>query len=205
MKEMNETIREKTEGRVSYHDSVEEMLKVIRADGMTNVFDRWTQQEKIRCKFCLEGLSCQLCSHGPCRWIPDKGIDKGVCGIGPDGNAMRKLLIQNTLGAGTYSHHAYEAYRTLKAIGEGKSPFKITDENKLKWMCETLGIDTNQSVNEMAVQLADLLEAQQHIGAGDVNLMVEAFAPKKRKEVWRKINIYPAGPFTKSKLALQAH
>lgn len=190
---MAETILEKTKGRSSYHDSVEEMLKVIREDGMTNVFDRFVQQEKIRCKFCLEGLSCQLCSHGPCRWIPDKGIDKGVCGIGPDANAMRKLLLQNTLGAGTYSHHAYEAYRTLKAIGEGKSPFKIKDENKLRWMCDKLGIDSKQDINKMAVQLADLLEAQQHVGVEDKNLMVEAFAPKKRKEVWKKLHIYPAG------------
>lgn len=190
---MGETILEKTEGRVSYHDSVEEMLKRIRDDGMTNVFDRWIQQEKIRCKFCLEGLSCQLCSHGPCRWNVEKGIDKGVCGIGPDANAMRKLLIQNTLGAGTYSHHAYEAYRTLKSIGEGKSKFKIKDENKLKWMCEKLGINTNQDINKMAVQLADLLEQQQNIGIEEPNLMVEAFAPKKRKEVWKKLNMYPAG------------
>ncbi len=191
--DMDKTIQEKTQGRASYHDSVEEMLKVIREDGMTNVFDRYAQQEKIRCKFCLEGLSCQLCSHGPCRWNVDKGIDKGVCGIGPDANAMRKLLIQNTLGAGTYSHHAYEAFRTLKSIGEGKSPFKIKDENKLKWMCEKLGIDTSQSINNMAVQLADLLEAQQHIGADDTNIMVEAFAPQKRKEVWKKLHLYPAG------------
>ncbi len=190
---MAETILEKTQGRASYHDSIEEMLKVIREDGMTNVFDRFVQQEKIRCKFCLEGLSCQLCSHGPCRWVPDKGIDKGVCGIGPDANAMRKLLIQNTLGAGTYSHHAYEAFRTLKSIGEGKSPFKIKDENKLRWMCEKLGIDSKQDINKLAVQLADLLEVQQHIGVEDKNLMVEAFAPKKRKEVWKKLHIYPAG------------
>jgi len=190
---MPETVLEKLEGRVSYHDSVEEMVKVIRDDGMTNVFDRYMQQEKIRCKFCLEGLSCQLCSHGPCRWNVEKGIDKGVCGIGPDGNAMRKLLIQNTLGAGTYSHHAYEAYRTLKSIGEGKSKFQIKDEKKLRWMCEKLGIDTNQEQKQMAIQLADLLEAQQHIGAGDKNLMVEAFAPKKRLEVWRKLNLYPGG------------
>lgn len=190
---MAETIKEKTEGRVSYHDSVEEMLKKIREDGMTNVFDRWIQQEKIRCKFCLEGLSCQLCSHGPCRWNVEKGIDKGVCGIGPDANAMRKLLIQNTLGAGTYSHHAYEAFRTLKAIGEGKSPFKIKDENKLRWMCEKVGIDNKQDINKLAVQLAELLEAQQHIGVEDKNIMVEAFAPKKRKAVWKKLNIYPAG------------
>ncbi|MGB7605121.1 MAG: hypothetical protein WBL93_06560, partial [Lutisporaceae bacterium] len=190
---MAETIWEKAEGRVSYHDSVEEMLIRIREDGMSNVFDRWVAQEKIRCKFCLQGLSCQLCSHGPCRWNVEKGIDKGVCGIGPDANAMRKLLIQNTLGAGTYSHHAYEAFRTLKAIGEGRTTFKIKDENKLRWMCEKLGVDTSQDINKMAVGLAELLEQQQNIGIDDKNLMVEAFAPKKRKEVWKKLNMYPAG------------
>jgi len=46
------------ETRVSYHDSVEEMLPRIREDGMSNAFDRYAQQEKIRCKFCLQGLSC---------------------------------------------------------------------------------------------------------------------------------------------------
>jgi len=190
---MSESIWEKTKGRVSYHDSVEEMLVRIREDGMTNVFDRWVQQEKIRCKFCMQGLSCQLCSQGPCRWLPDKGVDKGVCGIGPDANAMRKLLIQNSMGAATYSHHAYEAYRTLKSIGEGTSAFQIKDENKLKWMCQKLGINTNQDIKQLAIQLAELLEAQQHISPQEPNLMVEAFAPQKRKDVWKKLNIYPAG------------
>lgn len=190
---MSETILEKAEGRVSYHDSVEEMLKRIREDGMSNVFDRWTKQEKIRCKFCLQGLSCQLCSQGPCR-INDKGEpEKGVCGIGPDAMAMRNFLLKNVMGAGTYSHHAYEAFRTLKATGEGKTPFIIKDTNKLKWMCEKLGVDTNQEINQMAIQLAELLQRQQEIGEDDENLMVEAFAPRKRKELWKKINIYPKG------------
>ncbi|SQB57253.1 carbon monoxide dehydrogenase [Clostridium sporogenes] len=42
---MGESILEKAEGRVSYHDSVEEMLKRIREDGMSNVFDRWIEQK----------------------------------------------------------------------------------------------------------------------------------------------------------------
>ena len=190
---MSETVLEKTEGRVSYHDSVEEMLVRIREDGMSNVFDRYQAQEKIRCKFCLQGLTCQQCSQGPCR-INEKGEqDRGVCGIGPDAMAMRKLLLQNIMGAGTYSHHAYEAFRTLKATGEGKTPFKIKEPEKLQWMCEKLGIDTHQDMNKMAIQLADLLEHQQQIGVEEKNLMVEAFAPKKRKQVWRDLNIYPAG------------
>ncbi|AGA68453.1 carbon-monoxide dehydrogenase, catalytic subunit [Desulfitobacterium dichloroeliminans LMG P-21439] len=190
---MTESILEKSEGRVSYHDSVEEMLKRIREDEMSNVFDRYASQEKIRCKFCLEGRSCQLCSNGPCRISDKGGQDKGVCGIGPDAMAMRKFLLQNIMGAGTYSHHAYEAFRTLKATAEGKTPFKIKEPEKLKWMCEKLGINTNQDTNQMAIQLADLLENQQRVGVEEPNLMVEAFAPKKRKQVWRDLNIYPSG------------
>ncbi|WP_088185912.1 anaerobic carbon-monoxide dehydrogenase catalytic subunit [Desulfosporosinus sp. FKA] len=190
---MTETILERSEGRVSYHDSVEEMLPRIREDGMSNVFDRWAKQEKIRCNFCLQGLSCQQCSNGPCRISEKSGQDSGVCGIGADAMAMRKLLLQNIMGAGTYSHHAYEAFRTLRATGEGKTPFKITDVNKLKWMCQTLGINVNQDINQLAIQLADLLNHQMNIGTEEPNLMVEAFAPKKRKQVWRDLHIYPAG------------
>lgn len=190
---MSETILEKSQGRVSYHDSVEEMVKRIREDGMSNVFDRYAQQEKIRCKFCLEGLSCQLCSNGPCRISEKSGQDKGVCGIDADAMAMRNFLLKNIMGAGTYSHHAYETFRTLKATAEGKTPFKITDVEKLKWMCEKVGISTNQEINDMAIELAILLEDQQGIGVEDKNIMVEAFAPRKRKELWKKLDIYPAG------------
>ncbi|AQS05768.1 anaerobic carbon-monoxide dehydrogenase catalytic subunit [Clostridium beijerinckii] len=193
---MSEKMLEELEGfngRVSYHDSVEEMVKRIRSDKLSNVFDRYASQEKIRCSFCLKGLSCQLCSNGPCRINEKGGQEKGVCGIDPNAMAMRNFLLKNIMGAGTYSHHAYEAFRTLKATGEGKTPFKITDVDKLKWMCEKVGINTNQEVNKMAIDLAVLLEDQQKIDAEDKNVMVEAFAPKKRKEIWKKLAIYPAG------------
>lgn len=190
---MNETVSEKTQGRVSYHDSVEEMLARIRKDGLSNAFDRYALQEKIRCKFCLEGLSCQLCSDGPCRISEKSGQDKGVCGIGPDAMAMRTFLLHNIMGAGTYSHHAYEAFRTLKETAQGKTCFKITDTEKLKWMCRMVGIDTNQNDSQMAEQLADLLDSEMSKGPQEASIMVEAFAPKKRKEVWRKLHIYPAG------------
>jgi carbon-monoxide dehydrogenase catalytic subunit len=190
---LGETILERTEGRVSFHDSVEEMVKRIREDGMSNVFDRYALQEKIRCKFCLEGVSCKFCSQGPCRISVKGGQDKGVCGIGADAMAIRTLLLQNIMGAGTYSHHAYEAYRTLRATGEGKTPFGIKDPNKLKWMCEQVGIDTNQDQNKMAIALADFLEKEMSKDAKDPSVMVDKFAPKKRKEVWRKLGIYPAG------------
>jgi carbon-monoxide dehydrogenase catalytic subunit len=190
---MSETVLEKPQNRVSYHDSVEEMLVRIREDGMSNVFDRWTQQEKIRCKFCLEGLSCQLCSQGPCRINLKGEQQKGVCGIGPDAMAMRNMLLKNVMGAGTYSHHAYEAFRTLRATGEGKTPFKIKDEAKLKWMCEKVGIETSSDINKMAINLANFLEAEMGKDIEEPSVMVEVFAPRKRKQVWKALGIYPSG------------
>ena len=190
---MTETIKEKLEGRVSYHDSVEEMLKRIQTDGLSSVFSRWDPQEKIRCKFCLQGVSCQLCTQGPCRISDKAGADKGVCGIGPDAMAMRNFLMRNIMGAATYAHHAYEAFRTLRATGEGKSSFKIKDEDKLKWMCEKLGIDTNQDINQLAIELADLLDKDMKAGPDQESKMTEAFAPRKRIPVWKELHIYPSG------------
>jgi len=190
---MADIIMEKPKDRVSYHDSVEEMLKRIRDDGLSSVFSRWDIQEKIRCKYCLEGMSCQLCSQGPCRISMRAGADKGVCGIGPDAMAMRNMLMRNIMGAATYAHHAFEAFRTLKATGEGKTPFKIVDYNKLKWMCEKTGISTDQSEDQMAVQLAELLYEELKKGPDFDSIMVEAFAPKKRIEIWKKTDLYPSG------------
>jgi carbon-monoxide dehydrogenase catalytic subunit len=190
---MTEAILEKTEGRVSYHDSVEEMLIRIRDDGLSSVFSRYDEQEKIRCKFCLQGLSCQLCTNGPCRINEQKGPEKGVCGIGPDAMAMRNLLMRNIMGAATYAHHAYEAFRTLKETGKGNTTFQITDVDKLKWMCEKTGIDTKQNVNQMATCLAELLDREMKINPDHNSVMVEAFAPKKRLKVWKELNIYPSG------------
>ena len=73
--------------------------------------------------------------------------------------AMRNILMRNVMGAGTYSQHAYQAFRTLKSTGEGKTPFRITDQNKLRWMCKKVGINAHQDIGAMAVQLADFWKA----------------------------------------------
>ncbi len=190
---MNDLIREKTQGRDSVHDSVEQMLVRIREDGLSNVFDRYAAQEKIRCRFCLEGLSCKLCSHGPCRISEKSGQTKGVCGIGADAMAMRSLLLQNIMGAGTYSHHACEAFRTLKAAARGKNSFTMKDTAKLKWLCGLVGIDVHKKESDMAVELADFLTAEMTKGPEQPSVMTQVFAPKKRIDVWKRLGIYPSG------------
>ena len=114
---------------ISEHKSIIEQYNVLNKDGITNVFDRFAAQGK-RCNFCEQGISCQLCSNGPCRIKP--GADRGVCGIDADGMAMRNLLFLNTMGTSTYTFHAKETAKTLKATALGNTPFQIKDEAKVE-------------------------------------------------------------------------
>src|SRR5665648_466553 len=122
---------------ISAHESVRKMYEVMKADGITNTFDRFDAQGK-RCTFCSDGLSCQLCSNGPCR-ISTKA-PTGACGIDGDSMAMRNFLHLNIMGTTAYTFHAKEVAMTLKATGKGQTPFTIKDEAKLRYFAAKLGI-----------------------------------------------------------------
>lgn len=182
------------DGRVSYHDSVQDMYENrLKPDGMSTVFDRFDPQAKIRCNFCLEGLSCQLCSNGPCRISPKSGAELGVCGISPDAMAMRDFLLRNVMGTATYSHHAHMAFSTLKSTAQGKTPFKITDSGKLTYMLEKLGLSTAGTVEEQAERLADFFLAELSADYREPSKTITAFAPAARQKVWQDLAIFPAG------------
>jgi carbon-monoxide dehydrogenase catalytic subunit len=169
------------------------MYERIHADGITNVFDRFDPQEKIRCDFCTRGVSCQLCTNGPCRISEKASADLGVCGIDANAMAMRDMLLRNVMGTATYTHHAYEAFRTLKSTVEGKTPFKLTDTNKLNWFAGQLGIDTSGRPEDVAMRLANFLIAELSRDYDEPSKLIEVFAPEKRKKVWQDLALYPAG------------
>ena len=83
-----------------------------------------------RCPFCIAGIRCGLCSNGPCRSDAAKG-KKGVCGITADGMAMRVMLLRNVMGTSTYHYHTEQTIKTLRATANGKTPFQITEKDKL--------------------------------------------------------------------------
>ncbi|WP_088555216.1 anaerobic carbon-monoxide dehydrogenase catalytic subunit, partial [Calderihabitans maritimus] len=179
--------------RVSVHDSVQEMYERIKADGLSNVWDRFNPQETIRCDFCLRGVSCQLCTNGPCRISEKAGAVLGVCGIDPNAMAMRDMLLRNAMGTSTYTHHAYEAYRTLKATAQGKTPYSITDKDKLMWLAGMVQIDRSGTPEDVAVRLADFLIWELYRDYDEPGMMIEVFAPAPRKKVWQDLAIFPAG------------
>ncbi|MTI79413.1 MAG: anaerobic carbon-monoxide dehydrogenase catalytic subunit [Firmicutes bacterium] len=191
---MAKEVKHRIDGRISYHDSVQEMYeKRLVPDGMSNVFDRMDPQEKIRCNFCEAGVSCQLCSNGPCRISEKSGAELGVCGISPDAMVMRDMLLRNVMGTSTYSHHAFMAFSTLKSTAEGKTPFKITDKDKLYQMCSDLEIDTSGSQEQVAGRLADYLIAELSKDYREPSKLIQKYAPQKRQKVWQDLAIYPAG------------
>ncbi len=185
--------------RMSYHKSVQKVYERIKNDGMTNIWDRFEAQgfagvPDKRCPFCLKGARCDLCSNGPCR--ADASIDKrGVCGITADGMAMRMMLLRNVMGTSTYHYHTETTLRTLKATSEGKTPFKISEPEKLKNFANRLGIDTSGDINQIALRLHNFVKEDFNRPYTETSKIVEALAPKERQEVWGKLGIFPGGVY----------
>ncbi|TFG29656.1 MAG: anaerobic carbon-monoxide dehydrogenase catalytic subunit [Promethearchaeota archaeon] len=183
--------------RLSYHKSVQKVYERIKKDGMINIWDRFEAQgfggdPDKRCPFCLKGARCDLCSNGPCR--ADASIDKrGVCGITADGMAMRMMLLRNIMGASTYHYHTETTIKTLQATAKGKTPYKISEPEKLKSFANRLGIDISGSNEQIAIRLCDFVRQDFNRPYTEPSKIVEALAPSERKELWRKLNIYPGG------------
>ncbi len=176
--------------------AMREMYQVVNKAGLTNVFDRFSQQQPIQCKFCIEGLSCQLCANGPCR-ISDK-TPRGTCGVDAHTMVARNFMYRHvTIGTSANVFHAHQAARTLRAAGEHpESGLKIRDPEKLKKFADMAGLDANKDINQLAVDFANWVIADIHAESHVESKAVEAFAPTKRKDLWRKLGLFPGGAYS---------
>lgn len=176
--------------------AMRDMYKVVNAAGMTNVFDRFRQQQPIQCKFCMEGLSCQLCANGPCR-ISDKS-PRGTCGVDRHTMVARNFVYRHvTIGTAANIFHCHQAARTLKAAGEHpESGLKIRDGEKLKKYAEMAGLDSGKPLDKLAVEFAEFVISDIHSPFHIPSKLVEAFAPAQRKELWHKLGLFPGGGYS---------
>jgi carbon-monoxide dehydrogenase catalytic subunit len=183
--------------RISHHASVLKAYERIKKDGITNVWDRYEAQgmggnPDQRCAFCMGGTRCDLCSNGPCR--ADAAKDKrGVCGITADGMAMRMMLLRNVMGASTYQYHTDQTVKTLRATARGKTMYKIREPEKLKTFAKRLGLADTGTIQEVALRLCDHVEADFNRKYDEPSDIVERLAPAERKDLWRKLGIFPGG------------
>lgn len=176
--------------------AMREMYKVVNKAGLTNVFDRFSQQQPIQCKFCIEGLSCQLCANGPCRISPK--VPRGTCGVDAHTMVARNFMYRHvTIGTSANIFHCHQAARTLKAAGEHpESGLKIRDVQKLKDYAHMAGLNINKPAEKLAVEFADWVINDIHSPYNIPSKAVEAFAPTKRKELWNKLGLFPGGGYS---------
>jgi carbon-monoxide dehydrogenase catalytic subunit len=162
------------------------------SQGMSTVFERFEAQQP-QCDFCKQGLSCQLCSDGPCRI--SKKAPLGVCGASGDLIVARNFLQLAVIGTAANTYQCRNLANTLKSIGEGKSSIKLKDSLKLKRMCMGLGQDVEKtSIEELAVFFADFILDEISKPENQPLTLMDSFAVEGRKEVWKKEGIYPGGP-----------
>ncbi|PKM94528.1 MAG: carbon-monoxide dehydrogenase catalytic subunit [Firmicutes bacterium HGW-Firmicutes-1] len=176
--------------------AMREMYQVVHEAGLTNVFDRFKEQQPIQCQFCIEGLSCQLCANGPCRI--NKKAPRGTCGVDAHTMVARNFMYRHvTIGTAANIFHCHQAARTLKAAGEHpESGLKIRDPEKLKKYADMAGLDANQPIEALAIQFADWVINDIHAPYHIPSKLVEAFAPTQRKELWNKLGLFPGGGYS---------
>ncbi|MEW6663513.1 MAG: anaerobic carbon-monoxide dehydrogenase catalytic subunit [Bacillota bacterium] len=184
---------------VSAHQSVNTMYQRTKNMGLSTIFDRY-QAQQPQCGFGMQGVCCQLCSHGPCRITPKAPV--AICGATADTIVARNLVRLATHGAAAYTHHLEELAKTIKATAAGKTPFKIGDEQKLREIAGVVGLDATKPTAELADALADVILAELRKGADEPLALVNIFAPKTRLEAWNKLGVIPGGVLSEVRDAL---
>ncbi|TDA70535.1 MAG: anaerobic carbon-monoxide dehydrogenase catalytic subunit [Clostridia bacterium] len=184
---------------VSAHRSTNEMYDRTRAMGLATIFDRYEAQQP-QCGFGMQGVCCQLCSHGPCRIT--KKTDVAICGATADTIVARNLVRLAVHGTAAYTHHLEELARTIKATVAGKTPFKIGDEAKLREIASLVGLDAKKPAGELATALADIILAELRKGSDEPLALVNLLAPKTRLEAWQELGVVPGGVLSEIRDAL---
>ncbi|MCL5958953.1 MAG: anaerobic carbon-monoxide dehydrogenase catalytic subunit, partial [Chloroflexi bacterium] len=90
----------------------------------------------------------------------------------------------------------------LIATAQGKTPFKIGDEAKLRQVAGALGLDASKPTVEVAIDLGNAVLSELRKGSNEPLALVEILAPKTRLEAWSKMGIIPGGPHSELRDAL---
>jgi len=173
--------------------ATQQMLDRAKKEGLATSWDR-LEAMSPQCGFGQLGICCTVCHMGPCRVDPfGEGPQNGVCGANADTIAARNLLRHIAVGAASHSDHGRDVAHTLHLASKGAThDYEVKDEKKLKEVAANYNISTEgKSKEAIAEEIANKALAefgQQH---GELEFIKRA--PKKRQEIWRKLDIVPRG------------
>jgi len=169
------------------------LIQKAENDQVETVWDRHDAQQP-HCGFCEMGLSCRICTMGPCRVDPfGEGPQQGVCGADGDIIVARNLCRMVAAGAASHSDHGRDLVEVLAAVAESRAAgYEIRDAEKLFRVAAEYGVETgDKEPLRVAAELAHAM--QEDYGTRKKELTLTARAPEKRREVWRKAGIMPRG------------
>jgi carbon-monoxide dehydrogenase catalytic subunit len=186
----------------SIDPATQQALKKAEAENIKTAWDRLEAQEP-QCGFGQLGACCTVCAMGPCRIDPfGEGAQVGVCGASVDTIAARNFARKVASGASAHSDHGRDVAHTLSLLAQRlKSEpkkdaghhhdYEILDAQKFKAIAQELGIDSTEPVEQVARELAEKLLGE--FGRQEGELLFSKRAPKKRQELWKRLNITPRG------------
>ncbi len=177
-----------------------QMLEKAKKDGVSLAFNR--ANDMAACPIGSVSACCKNCSMGPCRLSPkDPYAKQGVCGATIDTIAARNFARMVVAGAAAHTDHGMGMLDCFKEDAHGKiDGFRIKDEGKLKFVCETIGIPTtvevdgevkDRDIKELAIELAEELEKTYTQVEGEIPFAKRV--PEKTLERWRELGIVPRG------------
>lgn len=160
-------------------------------DGVVTAFDR--AKEKKPCPFGSEGICCSICAMGPCRLIPGKEGDRGVCGADVDTIVARNFIRMIAAGASAHSDHGRAVALTFIKAAKGEVPgYEIKDEEKLKQTAAIYEIETDgRDKNDIAIELGEAALAEFGQQEGEIKFISRA--PERRQQIWHKLDVAPRG------------
>ena len=182
------------EERTSCEASIE-MLRKADADKHETAFSR-TETMKV-CTIGASGICCKNCAMGPCRLTPAKKEGepekRGICGATAGVVAARNFVRMIAGGAAAHSDHGRAVAHTFIMAAKGEAEgYQIKDRIKLLEVAADLGVEVgDRPVEEVALEVGEKCLAM--FGQQDGELAFAWRAPEKRKEIWRKLGIFPRG------------
>ncbi|GAV26459.1 carbon-monoxide dehydrogenase catalytic subunit [Carboxydothermus islandicus] len=181
--------------KLSVDPTIPNIYQKAREEGISTVFDRYEAQQP-QCGFGLTGLCCRHCVQGPCRIDPfGEGPQAGICGATAEVITARNLLRQVAAGAAAHVDHAYDVLEVLEQIAKGTESYSIKDQEKLKQVAFTLGIDTaNKTEREIVEEMCQIIYRDFANSGATPMTYLKANSPQERLETWEKLGVLPRNP-----------
>ena len=184
----------------SIDQSTIEMIEKAAQDKARVLFER--TNTICDCPISAEDICCNICAMGPCR-VPftqdseespgEKKKRTGVCGATIETIATRNFCRRIAAGTAAHSDHGRQVNEAFLLFAKGMAPgFSIKDEQKLLQLALELGVNIDKrNNNEIAIEIGQRLEEE--LGKQKGELIFLKRAPRKRQELWRKLDVAPRG------------